>query len=52
MVALKVTGIILFLVTVSYCKIQTITVKGQVACNNKALTNVHIELREADTCEN
>ncbi|EFO13284.1 hypothetical protein LOAG_15246 [Loa loa] len=49
MLTLKVTGFTLLLVTLAYCKMQTVTVKGQVACSDKSVNNVHIELREADT---
>ncbi|CAG9538152.1 unnamed protein product [Cercopithifilaria johnstoni] len=48
MSTLKVTVFILILVTYAHCKMQTIAVKGQVACNDKSVNNVHIELREAD----
>uniref|UniRef100_A0A0R3RYK3 Transthyretin-like family protein n=1 Tax=Elaeophora elaphi TaxID=1147741 RepID=A0A0R3RYK3_9BILA len=49
MLTLKVAVIILLLVTFAYCKMQTIMVKGQVACNDRSVNNVHVELREADT---
>ncbi|EJW85307.1 hypothetical protein WUBG_03782 [Wuchereria bancrofti] len=49
MLTLKVTGFTLLLVTFAYCKMQTMTVRGQVACSDKSAINVHIELREADT---
>lgn len=51
MAIVKVTAITLLLVTFAYCKMQTIKVKGQVACSDKSVNNVHIELREADSCQ-
>ncbi|KAM3725325.1 Transthyretin-like protein [Dirofilaria immitis] len=48
MLTLKLIIFTLSLITFAYCKTQTITVKGQVACNDKSVTNVHVELREAD----
>ncbi|VDM93082.1 unnamed protein product [Onchocerca ochengi] len=49
MLVLKVIIFSSLLITLAYCKMQTITVRGQVACSDKSVTNVHIELREADT---
>lgn len=51
MSTLKVTLFTLLLVTFAYCKMQTVMVKGQVACSDKSVNNVHVELREADTCQ-
>lgn len=42
--------IALLLATTVYCRLQTATVKGQIACMDKTVSNVLIELREADTC--
>ncbi|VDM94853.1 unnamed protein product [Thelazia callipaeda] len=48
---LKLLTIIVLLGTHANCKLQTITVKGQLACNNKSIANVNVELREADTLD-
>ncbi|KAL3982971.1 Transthyretin-like family protein [Acanthocheilonema viteae] len=48
MLALKVTIFTLPLVTFANCKMQTVMVQGQVACSDKSVNSVHIELREVD----
>uniref|UniRef100_A0A9J2P4I4 Transthyretin-like protein 15 n=2 Tax=Ascaris TaxID=6251 RepID=A0A9J2P4I4_ASCLU len=49
--SVKVLLLLCVVVVVTYGKLQTITVKGQLACDNKSVQNVNVELREADTLD-
>ncbi|VDN55875.1 unnamed protein product [Dracunculus medinensis] len=49
--SLKIIAVFLSLLIVAFCRMQRITVKGQLACDNKAIQGVLVKLIEKDTLD-